>query len=188
MVDTRIGSTSDRRISKGFCPCKRQIRFRLACRLAAPHTIFLSNTPLARDRSSSGNSLVMSSTLAFSCVSTSTFGHGGHNWIWTVVSRSVKQKVHCEQEMNKRAVGSRQNNPGLAHKQCQHHKEVAGKACCRHSVALPYINSDQGTSLSKTHKTSHSTTSHLPPNSHAQHSREHSGRQVRKGVRTRSRR
>ena len=147
-----------------------------------------TSTPLLRVRSSSGNSLVISSTLAFPCVSTSTFRHGGHNWIWTVVSRSVKDKVHCEQEMNKRAVGSRQNNPSLAHKQYQHHKEAAGKACCRHSVALFDIKSAQGTRLSKTHETSHSTTSHLPPNSHAQHSREYSWRQVRKGVRTRSRR
>ena len=78
----------------------------------------------------------MSSALAFSCVITSTFGHGGHNRIRTVGSPLVNHKVHCEQETNKRAVGSRQNNPSLTHEQYRHHKEAVGKACCRHGRRL----------------------------------------------------
>ena len=56
----------------------------------------------------------MYSTFAFSCVITSTFGHGGHDRIRTAGSLLVTHKVHCEQETNNRAVGSRQNNPSLA--------------------------------------------------------------------------
>ena len=48
----------------------------------------------------------MSSTLAFSRVTTSTFGHGGQNPIWTVGSLFANHKVHCEQETNNWAVGT----------------------------------------------------------------------------------
>ena len=139
----RTETTSDRRVSDGQDPSKRKIRFRMACTVATPYKIFLPNTILPRDGTSSGivTHVLHSCLLVCNHQYLQAWGHNrsiGRSALSWSITRCIANKGRITV-----AVGSRQSNPRPTLEQYQLHKgqqasHAPGRTVARNENAIKH--------------------------------------------------